>query len=60
MHLLSDCGQILIEAVISCLLMAVLMIAFAKLIELKKNNKPNLKNIQQKLEELNAANEPAK
>jgi hypothetical protein len=40
--------------------MAVLMIAFAKLIELKKNNKPNLKNIQQKLEELNAANEPAK
>ena len=61
MHSQLNRGQILIEAIISCLLMAVLMVAFAKLIEKKKSQKPNFGHIERKLEDLNAAaNEPAK
>jgi len=55
MHLQSDSGQILIEALISSLLMVVIMVAFAKLIEKKRTNKMNYNSIQNKLEELNAS-----
>jgi Tfp pilus assembly protein PilV len=60
MPLLTRRGQILIEAIISCLLMTVIMVAFAKLIELKKSNKPNLNKVHKQLEDLNAANDSAK
>jgi Tfp pilus assembly protein PilV len=54
-------GQILIEAIVASLLMVVIMVAFAKLIEKKRTNKMDYKNIQVRLEELNAAtNDPAK
>ena len=61
LRLYSHSGQILIEAIVVSLLMVVIMVAFAKLIEKKRTNKMDYKNIQTKLEELNAsANEPAK
>ena len=54
-------GQILIEALFASLLMIVIMVAFAKLIEKKRSSKMDYRNIQTKLEGLNAsANEPAK
>jgi Tfp pilus assembly protein PilV len=54
-------GQILIETIVASLLMVVIMVAFAKLIEKKRTNKMDYKNIQVRLEELNAAtNDPAK
>lgn len=61
MQLQPSSGQILIEALIASLLMAVIMVAFAKLIEKKRSNKLNYNHIQSKLEKLNAgANEPTK
>jgi hypothetical protein len=61
--LLNHCGQILVEALVTCMLMAVIMVAFAKLIEMKKSRQKNYNNIQQKLEELHAKsvqNKPTK
>lgn len=61
MHLQRHSGQILIEALFASLLMVVIMMAFAKLIEKKRATRMDYKNIQTKLEGLNAsANEPAK
>lgn len=56
-------GQILIEAIISCLLMGVVMVAFAKLIEAKKTQSKSYKKIQDRLEAINGesfSNESAK
>lgn len=56
-------GQILIEAIISCLLMAAIMVAFAKLIDAKKTQKRTYQKLQNRLEVLNGksvSNESAK
>jgi len=61
MHFHRNSGQIVIEAIVASLLMVVIMVAFAKLIEKKRANKMDYKNIQTRLEELNAAaNDSAK
>lgn len=61
MRLQRDSGQILVEALVTSLLMVVIMVAFAKLIEKKRATKMDYRNVEAKLEELNATtNEPAK
>ena len=47
-------GQILVEMVVACTLMLVVMLAFTKLIELRKLQKKNFISIGQRVEALNA------
>lgn len=49
----NNCGQILIEALIASALMILVMLAFAKLIELKKEQPKAFKKVYSKLNEAN-------
>lgn len=48
-------GQILIEALVASVLMILVMLAFAKLIELKKQQPPPFKKVYSRLDEINRA-----
>ena len=54
MSVLTRRGQILVETMVACALMLVVMLAFAKLIELRKSQKKNFNSIGQRIEALNA------
>lgn len=52
-NLRNNRGQILVEALVASALMILVMLAFAKLIELKKQQPPPFKKVYSKFNEIN-------